>query len=156
MTRRIVAGALALALLVAAGLGVLTFLDEEDDPFETYCSEVEDQREPLGEALAAGGDSAGLILALPIFRELMEQSPEDLIDEWSTVVAHVQELADVLEDAGVDPATYDRKALPEGVTSAERESIDRAATALGSPVMRDAMAGVQQQARDVCGTPLVL
>lgn len=156
MNRRIVAGVLVVAMVGAAGLGALTFLDEEEDPFETYCSEVEEQREPLGEALAAGGDSAGLILALPIFRELMERSPDDLADEWSTVVANVQELADVLEDAGVDPATYDRADLPEGVTTAEREQIDQAAIALGSPAMRDAMAGVQQQARDVCGTPLVL
>lgn len=156
MNQRIVAGVLVVALVVAAGLGTLTFLDGEDDPYETYCSEVEEQREPLGEALAAGGDDSGLILALPIFRELMEKSPDDLIDEWSTVTAHVQALADVLDEAGVDPASYDRKDLPDGVTRAERDEIDKAATALGSNVMRAAMAGVQQQARDVCGTPLVL
>lgn len=155
MNQRIVAGVLVAALVAGgAGAGFLV-LTGDDDPFETYCSEVEDQRGPLGEVLAANGDS-GLIAALPIFKELKEKSPDDLTDEWSTVIAHIQDLADVLEEAGVDPAAYDRKQLPDGVTDEERKAIDSAATALGSQVMQAAMAGVQQQARDVCGTPLVL
>lgn len=156
MNQRIVAGVLIAALVAAGGVGLLALRGGDDDPFETYCAEVEEQRGHLGEALATGGAETGLITALPIFRELMEKAPEDIIDEWSTVVAHVEQLADVLDDAGVDPATYDRKDLPEGVTTEEREAIDAAATALGSQVMHAAMEGVQQQARDVCGTPLVL
>jgi len=155
VNRRIVAGLLVVALVAAAGASLLALRGGGDDPYERYCAEVEAQRGSLGEVLADGG-TAALLEALPIFRLLEQKAPEDLVDEWATVTSHLERLADELDAAGVDPATYDREDPPDGVTKAERQAIDDAATALGSPVMQAALAGVQQHARDVCKTPLVL
>ena len=113
------------------------------------------QQEALSEDLA-GGSSTALIDALPEFRELRDKAPDDLRDEWDTVTGRIGDLVDALEDAGVDPATYDRKQPPAGVTDEQRRAIDTAARALATPEMAAALDGVEQQARDVCRTPLVL
>jgi uncharacterized protein (DUF1778 family) len=58
--------------------------------------------------------------------------------------------------AHVDPSTYDAKHPPAGVTAAQRQAIAEAATRLGSTSSLTALDAVQQQARDVCHTPLSL
>jgi len=116
---------------------------------------VEAQRPELSEAVA-GRPPAALIEALPQLEALEDAAPRDIRDEWDLVVGRVRELRDALEDAGVDPTTYDREEPPPGVGADERARIDAAAEELGSRTTVEALAGVQQQARDVCGTPLTL
>lgn len=155
MTRRAVVLALV-GLLVVAGVVVLVVLQQgDDDPYAAYCDEVKQQRGVLGEELA-GGPQTGLLAALPTFRVLAEKAPDDIEDDWKVVIDHIQSLADALDAADVDASTYDRDHLPDGVTKDERTAIDVAATALGSPAMQAALDAVQQEARDVCRTPLSL
>ncbi|MXG90720.1 hypothetical protein [Nocardioides flavescens] len=149
---RLVARALPAAVLllggaVAGGCG--------DDPQAAYCDAVESHRAELGELLGSGGPDA-LLRALPVFRDLAAKAPSDLRDEWRTVVDAVEGLSDALDAAGVDAATYDRDSPPAGVTDAQRDAIDAAAGDLTSPATVTAFEGVQQQAKDVCGTPLSL
>ncbi len=127
----------------------------EDDPFEVYCDEVKAQQEALTEDLA-GGSATALIDALPEFERLREKSPDDLRDEWDTVTARIGDLVEALEDAGVDPATYDGRKPPAELSTEQRKAIDTAARALVTPEMAAALDGVEQQARDVCKTPLAL
>ena len=140
-----VLGALIL-LLPVTGCG-------EDDPYAAYCAEVEAQQKPLTEALAQGGPTA-LIAALPSFEALAEKAPDDLADEWRTVVGSISDLVDALEAAGVDPDTYDRETPPDGLDDEEQDRIDAAARGLTRPATVEALTGVQQQARDVCKLPL--
>ena len=126
-----------------------------DDPFEVYCKEIKAQRESLSEDLA-GGTATSLIDALPEFERLQDKSPDDLKDEWNTVTSRIGDLVESLEDAGVDPATYDRRKPPAGLTADEQDAIDAAAQALATPEMKAALDGVEQQARDVCKTPMTL
>lgn len=138
----------AAVLLLAAGCG-------EDDPFAAYCEQVSEQQEPITEALAGDGPTA-LLAALPSFEALAAEAPEDIADEWRTVIDAVSGLETALEEADVDPATYDRADPPPGVDQEERDRIDAASRALTRPATIAALAGVQQQARDVCKTPLSL
>ena len=123
------------------------------DTQENYCDAIKDHQEKLGEVLGDGAPDA-LLDALPIFRELADEAPEDLRDEWKTVIDAIEGLQDALHDAGVDPATYDRDHPPEGVSQDEKDAIDAAARQLASDATVTALAGVDQQAKDVCGTPL--
>jgi hypothetical protein len=125
------------------------------DPQDRYCDAVSDHQAGLSDLLSSGGNDA-LIQALPAFEDLSGKAPQDLRDEWRTVVGAVTELRDALEAAGADPATYDRSDPPAGVTRAQREAIDAAARQLSSERTVRALEGVQQQARDVCGTPLTV
>ena len=123
------------------------------DQKEKYCDAVEDHQQELGEMLGDGSPDA-LLKALPIFRDLADEAPEDLRDEWKTVIDAVAGLQEALEDAGVDPATYDRDHPPEGLSQADQDAIDAAARQLTSEETVTALSGVDQQAKDVCGTPL--
>ena len=144
MIRPVLAALLAAAVLSGCG-----------DPKEQYCGAVEEHQQELGEVLGEGGPDA-LLDALPVFRELAGEAPDDISDEWDILIEALEGLADALEAAGVDPATYDRDDPPEGLGDEEREAIDAAARRLTSERTATALAGVEQQAKDVCGTPLFI
>ncbi len=148
--------ALVAVLVLAAGLTVWWLRGGgEDDPFADYCAEVEDRQAALTDALA-GGERTALLAALPSFRALAEKAPDDLTDEWAVVVDRIEDLRAALDAAGVDAASYDRKHPPKDVSKDEQDAIAAAAAALVARPMQSALAGVEQQARDVCRTPLYL
>lgn len=142
------------ALLVVLLLTTLVGCGE-DDPYADYCEVVTDKQRELSDILGAGGPSA-LLNALPTFRDLQEAAPDDIRDDWKVVVAGLDALEGALQDADVDPTTYDRDDPPEGLTEEEKDRIDAAAGALTAPDSVAAFAAVEQQARDVCKTPLRL
>lgn len=146
------------ALVVVALLvgGFLLFRESgEDDPFARYCSEVEDRRAEIGVARGDGA-TTGLLRALPAFEALADKAPDDLRDEWQVVVERVRGLRDALDEAGVDPGEYDPERPPADVAPEKLEAIETAAVRLGSEETAAALTGVEQQARDVCKTPLSL
>ncbi|WP_134741676.1 hypothetical protein [Nocardioides sp. 503] len=147
---RPVAGAL-LALVLAATLAGCG----DDDPYADYCEEVTAQQKDVTEALADRGPTA-LIEALPSFRALQDEAPRDIADDWDVLVTRIDALAEALEDADVDPATYDATSPPAGLDAEEETAIEAAATELAGPAARSALTAVDQQARDVCKTPLYL
>ena len=126
-----------------------------DDPESAYCEVVEERQAELTEVLAGGGPTA-LLEALPIFEDLASEAPVDIRDDWDTVIDALQGLEEALEDAGVDPATYDSEKPPAGLSTEERDRIEAAATDVADPKTAAALAGVDQQARDVCKTALYL
>lgn len=125
------------------------------DPYESYCSRVRDQQEALTRAIGDGSPDS-LITALPILQQLAERAPDDVTDEWQQLTTSIVGLRDALADAGVDPASYDRKKPPTGVSADQRTQIDAAAARLGSLETQQAAAGLDQESRDVCQTPLTL
>lgn len=147
---------LVVVALVVGALGLVaarTLRDE--DPYAGYCEEVRRQQQPLSETLA-GEPRTALIEAMPSLEALAERSPADVRADWRTVVEAVRGLRQALEDAGVDPATYDPAHPPPGVDAQQQQAIAAAASRLASIPTRTAWARVQQQVRDVCHTPLTL
>ena len=122
---------------------------------DDYCGAVKDHQAELTDVTASGSPAA-LLEALPILRDLHDQAPDDIRDDWDTLLGPLEDLDDALRAAGVDPATYDAKKVPESVTIARRTRIEEAAAALAQPEVVQAFDGVQQQAKDVCHTPLSL
>jgi hypothetical protein len=123
------------------------------DQKEKYCDAVKEHQQELGKIL--GDDSPDALLrALPIFRDLADDAPVDIKDEWGTLIDALERLEQALEEAGVDPATYDRDHPPPGVSQADRDAIDAAARGLTSDQTVAAFSGVDQQVKDVCGIPL--
>ena len=138
-------------LLLAAVLPLL--LGGCGDAKEEYCDEVRSHQRELGDVLGGGGPDA-LLRALPAFHDLADKAPDDIADEWRTVIDALEGLQDALDDAGVDPQSYDRDHPPEGLTPEQRDAIDAAARRLTSDNTVVALNAVDQQAKDVCGTPL--
>ena len=125
------------------------------DRTESYCSAVKDHQQELSDLVGSGQPDA-LLRALGIFEDLKDQAPGDITDEWQQVVDRIKALRDALDAAGVDPATYDRAHPPSGLTADEKARIDAAAAQLGSGTTLRALQDLDQQARDVCQTPLTL
>jgi hypothetical protein len=144
-----------LRLLLVAAVAVPTLTGCGGDPTDEYCEAVADHQSELSEIVATGRPDA-LIDALDIFRDLQDKAPGDITDEWQQLVGRVEALDDALDDAGVDPTTYDRRHPPAGLTEEQRAGIDAAAAQLGSGTTLRALQDLDQQARDVCQTPLTL
>ncbi len=138
------------ALLAAAPLLAGCASDKEQ-----YCDAVAEHQTELSDIAAQGGQAA-LLEALDIYRDLQEKAPRDITDEWAQVVDSLEGLDEALADAGVDAASYNPKKPPDGVTGEQQEAIAAAASEVGSIETREALAGVEQQALDVCKTPLSL
>ena len=122
---------------------------------DDYCAAVTAHRDDLSKVLADGGPAA-LLDALPILRELQAKAPGDIAGDWATVTGRLAALQQALAAAGVDAHHYDSSHPPASLTPAQRQRIADAATALGSAATAQALDAVQQQARDVCHTPLTL
>ncbi|GAA3542482.1 hypothetical protein [Nocardioides daeguensis] len=153
MLRRHLPLVVTLVAALAVGLLLLRGTGGDEDPFAAYCSAVTERREDIGAALGAG-PTTGLLRALPSFEALAEESPEDIRADWSLVVERIRALKDALDDAGVDASTYNVEEPPTGLPAADKEAIDTAAVRLGAAETATALSHVEQQARDVCKTPL--
>ncbi|MGI8645766.1 MAG: hypothetical protein ACR2JD_05550 [Nocardioides sp.] len=140
----------AAALLAFAALGAACASDQE-----RYCASVEEHQVELSEVLADGG-STGLIEAVEPLRKLAADAPPDISDEWSLVIDRIEALDEALTVAGVDSATYDAENPPADLSEEDRTRITNAASALGAEETQRALGGLEQQALDVCQTPLVL
>jgi hypothetical protein len=136
-------GLLVLPLLAGCGHG------------QSYCNAVQDHQSDLG-SIVSGGDRAALIQALPIFEDLQGKAPDDVADDWELLVTRIKALDTALKDADVDPATYDAKHPPAGLSAEDRGLIRRAAAELAASDTQQALATVQQEVLDVCHTPLEL
>ena len=125
------------------------------DPKGDYCSAVKDHREALSKIVSDGGQDS-LIRALAIFKDLQGKAPSDVTDEWQQLVSRIEALDTALQSAGVDPASYDRQNPPAGLGAEDKARIDAAARELGSEETLQALQSLDQEARDVCQTPLTL
>lgn len=123
------------------------------DPQADYCDAVEEHQVALTE-IAASSDIASLFDALPVYVDLAGQAPRDVAAEWAQVVEPLRALEEALDEAGVDPSSYDAETPPTDLDDDDRSAIEAAARRLGSEQTVTAMAGVEQHALDVCGTPL--
>ena len=139
--------------VLALALGPLAGCSE--DPYAEYCERVEENQADLTRVLGDAGDE-GLLAALPIFTELSEAAPRDLVDEWDRVVGSLTRLRDTLEAEGVEPGEYDAANPPEGLDAAAIGRIEAAAERVAAPETIEALGGIEQHARDVCQTPLSL
>ena len=139
---------------LAAGLCLLGLLTSAcKSGTEKYCDEVKAQQQRLTE-LAANPDPATIFAVLPPYQALAAKAPDDIKDEWATVIDRYQQLRSALSDAHVSPQQYAGNTWRQGLSKEQVNGILRAAAGLVDPQTQDALNDVQQQARDVCQTPL--
>lgn len=98
--------------------------------------------------------AATAMATLDAYRDLADQAPRDLRDEWRQVIMRVEALRIALDEAEVDPATYDPETTLEALPGEQRRAIEGAARDLRDEATVQAMAGIEQQALDVCKMPL--
>lgn len=137
--------------LVAAGLTGCS--NSPEDVRADYCEVVEEQQVALSEALGEETPDA-LLGALPLLRNLSDEAPRDIDDDWTLFISALEGLATALDEADVEAASYDAANPPADVTEEQQAAIARAADELVRPEVSAAFEGIKQQAKDVCKTPL--
>ncbi len=137
------------ALVLVAGLATGC----SGDPQADYCQAVEEHQVALTE-IAASDDTGSLFDALPVYDDLADEAPDDIAGEWAQVVDSLRRLEGALDEAGVDPSSYESDEPPADLDQDDRAAIEAAARHVGSEQTVTAMASVEQHALDVCGTPL--
>ena len=137
---RLAAAVLTVGLVTACGGG------------NDYCGVVKDNQQRLAKVVEEGraGDGAAGLKALPIYERLADAAPDDVRSQWRIVISRLTALQDALDDAGVDPSTYDPEKPPAGLSAEEQQKIADASLALQAPESLRAIGEVQQHARDVC------
>jgi hypothetical protein len=118
-----------------------------------YCDRVEGHQAEVGSAIR-NGDPTGALQLLSAFQDLQAAAPDDVQDDYQLLVTRITALRSALDDAGVDPSSYDPQHPPAGVTPAERTDIRQAAAQLAAPDVAQALVSVQQEVLDVCHIPL--
>lgn len=147
--RRTRVGAILVALAVAPWVGSCG-----KDPYAAYCDAVKSHREELSKV--EQGDTSSTLDALPILRDLRDRAPDDVRADWDQVVSAFERLRHALDDAHVDPSTYDPAHPPAGLTPDQKAAIGAAVAGVTSSDTEQAWLAVQQEARDVCHMPLTL
>jgi hypothetical protein len=122
---------------------------------QSYCEAVKSHQAGLGE-IAQGGGRTALLQALPVFEDLQGKAPDDVADDWQLLVTRITALRTALGDAHVEPASYDPKHPPAGMTAEQRTAIRRAAAGIAAADTQQALSDLQQEVLDVCQTPLEL
>jgi hypothetical protein len=137
--------AVVAGLATALVLGLVGCSDQED----VYCEALAEEQDTLSE-LAESGSGEVLDRTLESMERLRGEAPDELRDEWDTVVRAYRALARAVDDAGVDPGDYDPEDPPPGVSKDQARRLAEFAGALRSPRVIDASLGIEDHAGSVC------
>jgi hypothetical protein len=129
--------ALSVVLLAASAAGCGNRTDD-------YCATLKDdgpRLERLADA-ATKPDAGVLGESLEVLEGLQDEAPDDIADEWDTLVIAWRQVTQAYRSAG------------DRVSSSEQAGIRQAAERLRSTAVQQAAAGIEQHALDVCQVDL--
>ncbi len=134
-------------------LGAVLVLSGCADDGGDYCAALADEKETLADlsGSAPEGGTDVLTPTLESFERLKAAAPDELKDEWETLVVAYQALADAVQEAGVDPEDYRAGKAPEGLSKQDAARLAAVASKLTSARVTAAAAGIEQHADEVCG-----
>ena len=118
-----------------------------------YCQTLKDEQKTLTDLSKKASPKGGtdvLTPTLDAFERLRAAAPEELQDEWETLVVAYQALADAVQQAGIDPADYRPDHPPAGLSAKQADQLAAVASKLSSERVIEAADGIEQYAKDVC------
>ena len=145
--RRAVATLAVALLLPLTGCG--------GDSTEDYCGAIQAANKKVAAMIASDSPSA-LLSNVPLLKDLAQEAPEDIADEWQTLIGALEGLDEALDDAGVQASDFTGGKPPAGLGATDQKAIADAAGQVGGEDVVQATYGIEQQARDVCKVNLGL
>jgi hypothetical protein len=125
----------------------------------SYCSALKDDRTQLTrlavESAKPGAKGAdALARTLVLLDGLRDKAPDDIADEWNTLVDALQGVADAIKESGAAPGDFAGGTRPQDVTSGQYQAVQQAVAELQTTRVRQAGASIEQHAQDVCKVDL--
>jgi hypothetical protein len=126
---------------------------------ESYCGTLKQDRKKLA-ALSAqssqksGDGSKALSRTVSLLSDLRDNAPDDIKDDWDTLVQAIQGLADAVKASGAGPADFRGGRRPAGVTEGQFRAVRQAAAELQATPVEQATKSIEQHAQDVCKVDL--
>lgn len=118
-----------------------------------YCQTLKDEQHNLTDLAKKASPQGGTDVLTPTlrsFERLKDAAPDDLQDEWETLVVAYQALADAVERAGIDPEDYRPDQPPSGLSKQQADQLASVADKLSSPRVLAAAQGIEDYAKEVC------
>lgn len=138
-----------LALLLVAC--VLSGCSDDQDAYCGALADAQKKLDALADDSAKKGAEDPVGPTLAVLEDLRAKAPEELQDEWDTVVFAWQDLDDLVDSLGVSPADLGKGAeAPDGVSPQDLRQLRATAAELQSPRVLDAARGIEDHAREVC------
>jgi hypothetical protein len=144
---------------LVACLVVASLLTGCSNSTSSYCSSLKDEQKQLTRLSKKAAEpgkagSAALDGTVSVLADLRDEAPEDIADEWDTLVSALQALAQAVKDSGAPPSAFASGTRPAGVTAGQYEAVQQAATELQGTRVQQAGSSIEQHGRDVCKVDL--
>lgn len=146
----VAAAALGLCLLTACG-------DDNGDKASggDYCNDLKSAKKDV-DALK-GGDLKDIEKTVDTMHKLADEAPDDIKDDWKTLVDGVDKLVAALKKAGLDDkdmATLQSGQIPDGVDMSALQNLMTEIQALDTSAFQKAGDNFNKHAKDKCGVDL--
>ena len=136
-------------LATTTGCGNPVHLITGGDRIDDYCAALNGDRARFADMI--GQDSpVGLLDATPMFESLARKAPDDIVDDWQTLLLALRGLQKELDDAGVKASDFADGRAPASLDKEARRRIAVAADEVSAQTTADAVDAIDQEARDVC------
>jgi hypothetical protein len=126
---------------------------------KSYCSSLSDDEAQLtrlatdaGKPGKAGAEALGETVG--VLADLRDEAPDDISDEWVTLVGALQGLVEAFKASGAAPGDFAGGKQPVGVTDGQYDAVQQAVAELQSTRVQQAGKSIEQHAQDVCKVDL--
>jgi hypothetical protein len=151
---------LSAAAAAALGLCLLTACGDDDGSKAggssgDYCGDLKTAKKDV-DALK-NGDFSDLEKTTDAMHQLADEAPDEIKDDWETLVTGVDKLVSALRDAGLDDddmATLQSGQIPDGVDMASLNGLMEEIKALSTKEFQAAGEAINKHAKDKCGVDL--
>ena len=142
----------------ALGLGLLTACGDDGGGSAgggDYCDDLKAAKKELDSI--QGGDFGSLEKTTDAMHDLADEAPDELKDDWETLVEGVDKIVKALKDAGLtdeDMANLQSGQIPDGVDMAALQDLMTEIQALDTEEFSKASEAINKHAKDECGVDL--
>jgi hypothetical protein len=116
---------------------------------DAYCDRLEKAEDDFG-SLSSG---ESLSEAFDTFRDLRDEAPDDVKDDWSTLVKATESFEKALDDAGVDADKVDQ-IDPSKLSAEQAQKITEASKNLNADKFSKASDNISEHAKSECDIDL--
>ncbi len=125
------------------------------DPGQDYCASLKERNQAIAEMIESDSPAA-LLNGLPMLRELAEEAPSDLRDEWQVFLGALEGLEEAIEKSGAEPGRLQGRRAAARAERGRAVAVAEAADQIGAEDVVQSASGIELQARDVCKVNLGL